>query len=208
MYRRDGQRRVSEQESALAYLLYPHLAGALATRSALATLSNHRALDDAHAHAFVAYPAQKVELSKRAKQLLATDLAPVGRAGWNRVERMILRAAHAFCRGELGARSRVLVRGIRVEWAWLPARRNESHRIVALFFRERQADREISAPIAELLSPKQQDVAQLAANGATNPQIAARLQMSVATVRTHLRAIFERLDVTRRSELAAVLYAE
>jgi len=47
------------------------------------------------------------------------------------------------------------------------------------------------------------DVVRLVAQHLTNPEIAERLFVSRATVKTHLLHIFTRLNVTSRSQLAA-----
>jgi DNA-binding CsgD family transcriptional regulator len=49
------------------------------------------------------------------------------------------------------------------------------------------------------LTPRQNDLLHLVAGGDTNTQIARRLGISEATVRTHLENIYERLDVTSRT---------
>jgi DNA-binding CsgD family transcriptional regulator len=53
------------------------------------------------------------------------------------------------------------------------------------------------------LTPTELQVAQHVAAGQSNPQIAAALFMSRATVKTHLAHIFPKLGVTSRAELAA-----
>ncbi|MGH3156389.1 MAG: LuxR C-terminal-related transcriptional regulator, partial [Streptosporangiaceae bacterium] len=53
------------------------------------------------------------------------------------------------------------------------------------------------------LTPTEEQVIALVAEGLTNPQIASRLLMGRATVKTHLEHIFAKLDVTTRSELAS-----
>jgi DNA-binding CsgD family transcriptional regulator len=52
------------------------------------------------------------------------------------------------------------------------------------------------------LTPTEREVAQLAIEGCTNPQIAAQLFMSRGTVKTHLSHIYAKLSVTNRTELA------
>jgi DNA-binding CsgD family transcriptional regulator len=51
------------------------------------------------------------------------------------------------------------------------------------------------------LTPRQRAVAELAAQGLTNPQIGARLNISPKTVGIHLSQIFERLELTSRVQL-------
>ena len=53
------------------------------------------------------------------------------------------------------------------------------------------------------LTPTEHQVVTLAADGLTNPQIAERLLIGRATVKTHLEHIFTKLGVRTRSELAA-----
>lgn len=57
----------------------------------------------------------------------------------------------------------------------------------------------------ESLTPSQRRVAELAAAGRSNPEIAQALFVSRNTVETHLRAVFARVGVQRREDLAAVL---
>ncbi|MBL9168099.1 MAG: hypothetical protein JNN07_10195 [Verrucomicrobiales bacterium] len=52
------------------------------------------------------------------------------------------------------------------------------------------------------LTPAEQEVARLTADGHDNADIATALGVSVSTVRTHLRHIFEKLGITTRSRLA------
>lgn len=55
-----------------------------------------------------------------------------------------------------------------------------------------------------VLSDREQEVLKLVANGFENKQIASELGISEATVKTHLKAAFARLDVTSRAEAVAV----
>ena len=53
------------------------------------------------------------------------------------------------------------------------------------------------------LRPTEHKIAELVADGLTNPQIGERMFISKATVKTHLSHIFTKLDVHSRAELAA-----
>ncbi len=55
------------------------------------------------------------------------------------------------------------------------------------------------------LTPRQFEVARLAALGRRNHEIGLALECSVNTVRAHLRAVYERLSVTNRVELLKAL---
>jgi DNA-binding NarL/FixJ family response regulator len=58
----------------------------------------------------------------------------------------------------------------------------------------------------EELSPQEQKVLALVAEGQTNKEIASALRLSDKTVRNYLSNIFQKLQVSRRSQ-AAALYA-
>jgi predicted ATPase/DNA-binding CsgD family transcriptional regulator len=57
----------------------------------------------------------------------------------------------------------------------------------------------------ESLTPTELQVAELVAEGHSNPQIAVRLLMGRATVKTHLEHVFTKLGVSSRAALAAVV---
>lgn len=50
------------------------------------------------------------------------------------------------------------------------------------------------------LSKRELEILQLMAEGLTNNEIGERLFLSVNTIKTHLSRIFEKLDVTRRTQ--------
>jgi DNA-binding NarL/FixJ family response regulator len=52
----------------------------------------------------------------------------------------------------------------------------------------------------ELLSPREAEVLALASLGLTNPQIAARLEVTVHAVKLHLAAVYRKLGVANRTE--------
>lgn len=55
------------------------------------------------------------------------------------------------------------------------------------------------------LTPKELEVARLAAAGLTNRQVAERLFVSIKTVNCHLDHVYKKLGISRRSELSARL---
>jgi DNA-binding CsgD family transcriptional regulator len=55
------------------------------------------------------------------------------------------------------------------------------------------------------LTPAEQTIATLVAQGLSNPQIGDRLYVSRRTVQTHLAHMFAKLDITSRTQLAAAV---
>ncbi|MBI5746868.1 MAG: helix-turn-helix transcriptional regulator [Nitrospirae bacterium] len=53
------------------------------------------------------------------------------------------------------------------------------------------------------LSPRQEEIASLVLQGFSNREIAERLFICEQTVKDHLRDIFEKIQVRRRSEFTA-----
>lgn len=62
-----------------------------------------------------------------------------------------------------------------------------------------------SRPTLGSLSRREQDVAELIAEGLTNPAIASRLYVSARTVESHVSRIFAKLDVSNRSEVGRLV---
>lgn len=55
------------------------------------------------------------------------------------------------------------------------------------------------------LSDREREVAQLAAEGLRNKEIAQRLFISEETVKSHIRSIFNKTNIDRRSRLVDLL---
>jgi DNA-binding CsgD family transcriptional regulator len=81
---------------------------------------------------------------------------------------------------------------------------DERARIELLATGERVAPRAIEQPIEELTAQEAR-IARLVSEGSTNPQIAQQLYISPRTVEYHLHKIFRKLDVTTRTQLAALV---
>jgi DNA-binding CsgD family transcriptional regulator len=58
------------------------------------------------------------------------------------------------------------------------------------------------------LTPREREIAALAARGRATKQIAAELSISPFTVKDHLKAVFAKVGVQSRAELVATLYVQ
>ena len=75
--------------------------------------------------------------------------------------------------------------------------------LASRFLREFQARRTAARPAALVqLSPREEEVLKLLATGETNRQIARRLFVSEETVKSHVAAIFRKLEVSDRTRAA------
>ena len=58
---------------------------------------------------------------------------------------------------------------------------------------------------ADALTPSERRIADMAAAGLSNPEIAQELFLTVKTIEMHLTRTYRKLDIGRRAELAAAL---
>lgn len=73
-----------------------------------------------------------------------------------------------------------------------------------LLTRMRLQKEEASEPQRTTLSTQQQRVLALVAEGKTNKEIGSSLELSDKTVKNYIRFIFQKMNVTRRTQAAAL----
>ena len=71
--------------------------------------------------------------------------------------------------------------------------------------RDEAVQRSARARLARL-TEREREVAEAVSEGLTNAEIADRLHLAVATVKTHVGALFSKLDVTNRVQIARCLH--
>lgn len=71
--------------------------------------------------------------------------------------------------------------------------------------RDQAVQRSARARLARL-TEREREVAEAVSEGLTNAEIADRLHLGVATVKTHVGALFSKLDVTNRVQIARCLH--
>jgi DNA-binding CsgD family transcriptional regulator len=101
--------------------------------------------------------------------------------------------------GELADRLRLLARARGEPLESLTA--DLLHRGLTQVMRRQQAEEALAG-----LTPRQGEVARLAAAGRTNRQIARELWLSPETVKTHLRRALEHFDLHSKAELRLLLF--
>ena len=80
-----------------------------------------------------------------------------------------------------------------------------TRRLIAEFTRQPRAARPDSGQLAQL-TDRERDVLLQAATGKSNTEIAAELFLSVATVKTHVSRLLDKLDCRDRAQLVVIAY--
>jgi LuxR family maltose regulon positive regulatory protein len=73
-------------------------------------------------------------------------------------------------------------------------------RLLAAFGDAPPATAPVAAPLAEPIRERELDVLRCIAAGMSNPEIAAQLHLSPNTVKTHVRNLYAKLAVQKRSQ--------
>ena len=117
------------------------------------------------------------------------------------VESAIRAGGHGYLLKEIDARA--LVQAIRD----VAAGRSVLDPAVTARVMEVMKSRPNAVSALDALSPQENRVLALIAEGLTNKEVGARLNLSEKTVKNYLSTVFEKLHVSRRAE-AAVIYAQ
>ncbi len=102
------------------------------------------------------------------------------------------------------------VKGNTLLWLYASRLSNpDGHRQIAILFEAAQSV-EIAPLILQAyqLTKREGEVTQLILRGRSTKEIAATMQISLNTVQDHLKAIFEKVNVNSRGELAGHIFAQ
>ena len=215
--RRDEAQRLADRALALAHKLdVPHLvADALEQSALLVAADDPSAAEDLHHEALavrldhglrtfmvdnldaLAGLAGRAESFAEAVRLLAASDAARATMGYPRppIDRPQYEAALARLRATLGDQA---FADLWAEGAGL------SLDDAVAYARRARGTRDRPSTGWASLTPTEVDVVRLVAEGLTNPEIGSRLFISRATVKTHLSHVYAKLDVSNRTELAAL----
>ncbi|MEV4185131.1 response regulator transcription factor [Streptosporangium canum] len=80
-----------------------------------------------------------------------------------------------------------------------------TRRLISEFARVAAVESRMARELAAVTG-REREVLTLIARGLTNPEIAARLGLSISTVKTHVRRLLAKLDVHDRAQLVIVAY--
>jgi DNA-binding NarL/FixJ family response regulator len=80
-----------------------------------------------------------------------------------------------------------------------------TRRLIAEFARVAAVESRVVRELAAVTA-REREVLTLIARGLTNPEIAARLGLSISTVKTHVRRLLAKLDVHDRAQLVIIAY--
>ena len=123
----------------------------------------------------------------------------------------VARRAREIASGHTDAEATARVRTASGRWAFVRGSvlSNGTHARTAVTLEPARAP-ELGELLAEAygLTARERRVSKLVAQGLPNAAIAARLYLSTYTVQDHLKAIFEKLDVSNRGQLVARLFLD
>ena len=204
---REG-RRFQPHELLTLEVLYPHLAGAVATRRAVMLLDGSESSRPPFVE--VRFPGGEVAADPKARRLVRRHLGGSSTGGWERVERAIAEAARRFSVSGVGGRSQRLWPGLSVDFAVAAPTRGETLRLIGFLVSDSIDGQQPAVPamVQAVLSPRQVAVVRDFSSGMSITQIAKARGLGVETIRSHLRAAYEKLGVSSRSELARALRSE
>ena len=123
------------------------------------------------------------------------------------IEQLISTGASGFCLKGIAAESLILaLQSVAVGATWWDTRSSQEIRAACANQRKPSADISIALPDPasdlDALTQREQEVLSLVARGKSNQEIAERLHITSGTVRVHVHAILQKLDVRDRTQAA------
>ena len=152
----------------------------------------------------------RVEMANPAAAAWLDDLR-AGRRRLPLVVSAVAQRAREIASGDSGLAATARARTASGRWitvrGWVLQNGSEARTAITL---EPARGPELAELLAEAygLTARERRVSKLVAQGLPNAAIAARLYLSTYTVQDHLKAIFEKLDVSNRGQLVARLFLD
>ncbi len=84
---------------------------------------------------------------------------------------------------------------------------DKDHTAVTLIFPRAETSSVSRLPVWDVLTRREQEIAELVSEGLTSKQIAAKAFVSENTVKQHLKRVFAKTDVTNRAELVQLIWS-
>ncbi|MBD1925270.1 response regulator transcription factor [Trichocoleus sp. FACHB-90] len=118
------------------------------------------------------------------------------------IERLIAAGAHGYCLKGIEAEVLILaLRSVAAGASWWDQTGTAEIR-AAFDDTPTPTSSKTAEPLANLLTSREQEILALIATGKTNQEIAERLHIALGTVRVHVHAILQKLEVRDRTQAA------
>lgn len=117
------------------------------------------------------------------------------------IERLIALGVNGYCLKGIEAEHLILaLRSVAAGASWWDQK--VTSEIHAVFAKKPVINPDKLEPVEKILTQREQEILDLIAVGKTNPEIAENLGIAIGTVRVHVHAILQKLDVRDRTQAA------